>query len=54
MKLKQNVKRMSEKVIFVLSDKLPTYYEAVIVINKVATQPKSNKMYVRSILLNVN
>ena len=35
---------MSEKVIFVLGDKLPTYYDAVIAIYEIATQPKSNKM----------
>ena len=35
---------MSEKLIFVLSDKLPTYYDAVISIFTVATSPKSKKM----------
>ena len=45
---------MSEIVISVLGDKLPTYYDAVIAIYEDATQTKSKKMYVRSILLNVN
>ena len=35
---------MSEKVVFVLSDKLPTYYNTAISIYMVATKPKSKKM----------
>ena len=35
---------MSEKVVFVLGDKLPTYYYAAISIHMVATKPKSKKM----------
>ena len=35
---------MSEKVAFVLGDKLPTYYDAAISIYIVATKPKSKKM----------
>ena len=35
---------MSEKVVFVLGDTLPTYYDAAISIYMVATQPKSKKM----------
>ena len=35
---------MSEKVVFVLGDKLPTYYNAAISIYMVATKPKSKKM----------
>ena len=35
---------MSEKVVFVLGEKLPTYYDAAISIYMVATKPKSKKM----------
>ena len=35
---------MSEKIVFVLGDKLPTYYDAAISIYMVATKPKSKKM----------
>ena len=35
---------MSEKVVFVLGDKLPTYYDAAISTYMVATKPKSKKM----------
>ena len=35
---------MSEKVVFVLVEKLPTYYDAAISIYMVATKPKSKKM----------
>ena len=35
---------MPEKVVFVLGDKLPTYYDAIISIHMVATKPKSKKM----------
>ena len=31
---------MSEKVVFVLCDKLPTYYDAAVSIYMVATKPK--------------
>ena len=40
---------MSEKVLFVLGDKLPTYYDAAISIYIVATKPKS-KTIVSTIL----
>ena len=36
---------MSEKVVFVLGDKLPTYYNTAISIYMVATKPKSKKMF---------
>ena len=35
---------MSEKLVFVLGDKLPTYYDAAMSIYMVATKPKSKKM----------
>ena len=35
---------MSEKIVFVLGDKLPTYYDAAMSIYMVATKPKSKKM----------
>ena len=35
---------MSEKVLFVLGDKLPTYYDATISIYMVVAKPKSKKM----------
>ena len=35
---------MTEKLVFVLGDKLPTCYEATIAIYSVATQPKGVKM----------
>ena len=35
---------MTEKLVFVLGDKLPTCYEATIVIYSVATQPKGTKI----------
>ena len=38
---------MSEKVVFVLVEKLPTYYDAAISIYMVATKPKSKKMVVQ-------
>ena len=35
---------MSEKVHFILGDKLPTVYDAAISLFSVATQPETNKM----------
>ena len=35
---------MSEKLVFVLGDKLPTYYNAAISIFQVASKPRSKKM----------
>ena len=35
---------MSEKIIFILGDELPTYYDAVISIFHVAQGPKTRKM----------
>ena len=35
---------MTEKLVFVLGDKLPTCYEATIAIYSVATQPKGAKI----------
>ena len=35
---------MSEKLVFVLGDKLPTYYDAAMSIYMVATKPKSKKI----------
>ena len=37
---------MSERLVFVLGDKLPTYYNAAIEIFQVASKPKSKKMRV--------
>ena len=35
---------IKEKLVFVFGDKLPTWYDAAIVIFSVATQTKSSKM----------
>ena len=35
---------MTENLVFILGDKLPTYYDAAIAIYSVATKPKSKKM----------
>ena len=34
-----------EKIVFVLNDKLPTIYDAAIMLYEVAQAPKSKKMY---------
>ena len=42
---------MTEKLVFLLGDKLPTSYEATIAIYSVATQPKGAKMKKKFMLM---
>ena len=43
---RSTVVKLSEKVHFILADKLPTVYDAAISLFSVANQPETNKMWV--------
>ena len=45
---------MSERLVFLLGDKLPTYYDAAVAISQVASKPKSKKMRATSTVMHVH